>query len=176
MRRGLKSELAQASEGPATDVAEDSPMRRGLKCTRRWSTTDCRLYCRRRFPDEEGTEIDEKDAAAGGFDRGRRRFPDEEGTEIVYACLCVAKKPNVAEDSPMRRGLKCLGLANGLIQFSSPVAEDSPMRRGLKLEPWSTHVWLNADVAEDSPMRRGLKSGRTNYIATNSSHVAEDSP
>ncbi len=88
----------------AVDVAESSPMRRGLKA-----------------------------GSLGTSPRtisSRRIFPDEEGTERAGSRPCTAWTSRVAESSPMRRGLKGGGQRErpgGL-----GVAESSPMRRGLK--------------------------------------------
>ena len=113
----------------------------------------------------------------------RRRFPDEEGTESCrQAGQDGSRNIAVAEDSPMRRGLKGLTLPGGS-PYPFRVAEDSPMRRGLKAslrnrlaadekcrrrfpdEEGTERTSRNhhttcdqAQVAEDSPMRRGLKA------------------
>src|SRR5581483_11659287 len=62
--------------------------------------------------------------------QGCRVFPDEEGTERLSGAASELESEEVAEYSPMKRGLKgwhIVQFARGLI-----VAEYSPMKRGLK--------------------------------------------
>ena len=122
----------------------------------------------------------QKAAVLQEFGRGRRRFPDEEGTErCIRRYVRRHGAGRVAEDSPMRRGLKAHGIAVvDARRETCDVAEDSPMRRGLKGAmngvvrasiSFSRRRFPDEEgteravrsyavaVAEDSPMRRGLK-------------------
>ena len=86
--------------------------------------------------------------------------PMRRGLKADVSLVAVAEYARfyVAEDSPMRRGLKA-GCTCNVTQSPAYVAEDSPMRRGLKARPWHCRIldWTRSLVAEDSPMRRGLK-------------------
>src|SRR5579885_2191579 len=106
MRRGLKSDSCPCSLRHAGYRSEDSPMRRGLK----WKGPHRRCWRWgpiRRFPDEEGTEMELCDQPFLSQRISIRRFPDEEGTEISRAGLAGRLQESRSEDSPMRRGLKC---------------------------------------------------------------------
>ena len=83
-RRRFPDEEGTEREWPqltlAIIVAEDSPMRRGLKVEMVWQRG--KFERRRRFPDEEGTESRQlRHGRQLGRAKRRRRFPDEEGTE-----------------------------------------------------------------------------------------------
>ncbi len=87
--------------------------------------------------------------------QGCRVFPDEEGTERLSGAASELQRAEVAEYSPMKRGLKGEPRAHSR-RGSERVAEYSPMKRGLK--GW--HIVQFARgliVAEYSPMKRGLK-------------------
>src|SRR5579885_3572021 len=90
--------------------SEDSPMRRGLKYRGRREPRPT-VPPIRRFPDEEGTEIRRDGAAQLAQVLAIRRFPDEEGTEMRILVGRVRHVHRRSEDSPMRRGLKCLEAA-----------------------------------------------------------------
>ncbi len=69
---------------------------------RSWPSTS---WSRRIFPDEEGTER-RVEPAEDDRERRRRIFPDEEGTERFRIDGILVRSIQVAESSPMRRGLK----------------------------------------------------------------------
>src|SRR5579885_2115404 len=87
--------------------SEDSPMRRGLKLVEPADRAGQTSVAIRRFPDEEGTEMELCDQPFLSQRISIRRFPDEEGTEISRAGLAGRLQESRSEDSPMRRGLKC---------------------------------------------------------------------
>src|SRR5579871_6555126 len=97
---GTEMQYRRSARRTPRSVAEDSPMRRGLKlvekgCVRPWS-----LRCRRRFPDEEGTEILLPDWETRVAQLCRRRFPDEEGTEILLSRACAGRSAAASQKIP----------------------------------------------------------------------------
>ena len=106
------------------------------------------VFCRERFPDEEGIKTPANGPCRPGL--GRERFPDEEGIKTAF--FTVFALTAVARDSLMKKGLR-----HPLSRFSPtlPVARDSLMKKGLRQIDWRSARLL--PVARDSLMKKGLR-------------------
>src|SRR5579885_503099 len=108
MRRGLKLRSRNCTHVIDSERSEDSPMRRGLKCRSLPGPRSARKAIRR-FPDEEGTEMDLWNAGKlPMIFVAIRRFPDEEGTEIEFGFAGVDSRGRTIRRFPDEEGTEIL--------------------------------------------------------------------
>jgi len=105
MKRGLKLRVAASGADGARRVKEPSPMKRGLKFGLDFPSNPLGAV-KEPSPMKRGLKLVTYVTAASGGTSSEGTFPDEEGTEISDRQQTRCRISTVKEPSPMKRGLK----------------------------------------------------------------------